>query len=185
MSYGYDARRRTFTGKERDQETALDYFGARYDSSAQGRFMSPDTGAAKPEDPQTWNRYAYVTNNPGRYVDPNGRQRMEIYQNQVIQDYFAGRITREQLQQRLTGYAPPSVGFAGAALMTGGTAAEMGLGASLLSVPALYNWATGFFNSKTGQEAVQVTAEMVMGCPTIWRMAHRTFREHSKRPISD
>src|SRR5689334_7775410 len=30
------------TGKERDQETGLDYFGARYFSGAQGRFTSPD-----------------------------------------------------------------------------------------------------------------------------------------------
>src|SRR6202171_602822 len=31
-----------FTGKERDAETGLDYFGARYMSSAQGRFAGPD-----------------------------------------------------------------------------------------------------------------------------------------------
>jgi RHS repeat-associated protein len=31
-----------FTSKERDIETALDYFLARYYSSAQGRFTSPD-----------------------------------------------------------------------------------------------------------------------------------------------
>ena len=31
-----------FTGKERDAETGLDYFGARYMSSAQGRWTSPD-----------------------------------------------------------------------------------------------------------------------------------------------
>ncbi len=33
-----------FTGKERDAETGLDYFGARYMSAAQGRFTSPDMG---------------------------------------------------------------------------------------------------------------------------------------------
>ncbi len=31
-----------FTGKERDAETGLDYFGARFMASAQGRFTSPD-----------------------------------------------------------------------------------------------------------------------------------------------
>jgi len=31
-----------FTGKERDSESGNDYFGARYYSSAMGRFMSPD-----------------------------------------------------------------------------------------------------------------------------------------------
>ncbi len=63
-----------FTGKERDAETGLDYFGARYMSSAQGRFTSPDPGGygAAPIDPQSWNMYSYGLNNPLRYVDPDG-----------------------------------------------------------------------------------------------------------------
>jgi RHS repeat-associated protein len=60
-----------FTGKERDSETGLDYFGARYFSSAQGRWTSPDW-SEKPEpipyadlkDPQSLNLYSYVRNNP-------------------------------------------------------------------------------------------------------------------------
>jgi RHS repeat-associated protein len=49
-----------FTGKERDTESGLDNFGARYNSSSMGRFMSPDafTYALK-SDPQTWNLYSY------------------------------------------------------------------------------------------------------------------------------
>jgi len=63
-----------FTGKERDAETGLDFFGARYMSSAQGRFTSADPllNSAKPWEPQTWNRYSYALNNPLKYVDPNG-----------------------------------------------------------------------------------------------------------------
>ncbi|MFN7543583.1 MAG: RHS repeat-associated core domain-containing protein [Acidobacteriota bacterium] len=63
-----------FTGKERDGETGLDYFGARYFSAAQGRFTSPDLGnaGAESEVPQSWNMYGYALNNPGKYVDPNG-----------------------------------------------------------------------------------------------------------------
>jgi RHS repeat-associated protein len=63
-----------FTGKERDGETGLDYFGARYMSGAQGRFTSPDPllSSGRPWDPQSWNRYAYVLNNPLRYTDPLG-----------------------------------------------------------------------------------------------------------------
>ena len=51
---------RFFTGKERDAETGLDYFGFRYLSSAQGRWTSPDAPFADqdPEDPQSWNMYA-------------------------------------------------------------------------------------------------------------------------------
>jgi RHS repeat-associated protein len=64
-----------FTGKERDAETGLDYFGARYFSAAQGRFTSPDPvffQAGMLTDPQRFNLYAYVRNNPLRYVDPKG-----------------------------------------------------------------------------------------------------------------
>jgi len=65
-----------FTGKERDAETALDYFGARYYRNLAGRFTSVDplmgveTALA---DPQRWNRYSYVGNRPTRVVDPDGR----------------------------------------------------------------------------------------------------------------
>jgi RHS repeat-associated protein len=63
-----------FTGKERDAETGLDYFGFRYYSSGQGRWTSPDPLliSANIEDPQTWNRYVYVLDNPLIYIDPNG-----------------------------------------------------------------------------------------------------------------
>lgn len=64
---------RLCTGKERDAETGLDYFGARYFSGAQGRFTSPDSPSySKLSYPQTWNLYAYAVNNPLAYVDPTG-----------------------------------------------------------------------------------------------------------------
>jgi RHS repeat-associated protein len=71
-----DGQSMKFTGKERDAETGLDYFGFRYYSGAQGRWTSPDQPFADqhPEDPQSWNLYGYVRNSPLRYVDPNGRQ---------------------------------------------------------------------------------------------------------------
>lgn len=71
-----------FTGKERDAETGLDFMEARYYSSAQGRFTSPDVMMGKPEwlvDPQRWNRYAYVRNNPLKYIDPNGEDLVIYY----------------------------------------------------------------------------------------------------------
>ena len=63
-----------FTGKERDAETGLDYFGARYMSAAQGRFTSPDVPLLdqQPGDPQSWNLYSYVRNNPLIFSDPTG-----------------------------------------------------------------------------------------------------------------
>lgn len=63
-----------FTGKERDTESGLDNFEARYDASALGRFMTPDPGGvgARLTSPQTWNAYAYVENNPLNLTDPSG-----------------------------------------------------------------------------------------------------------------
>ncbi|MBN2337694.1 MAG: hypothetical protein JXP48_04060 [Acidobacteria bacterium] len=63
----YDSRApQKFTGKERDAETGLDYFGARYCSAAQGRFLSADLPliAQKVDLPQSWNLYSNVRKNP-------------------------------------------------------------------------------------------------------------------------
>lgn len=72
--------RRTFTAKERDPETGLDWLEHRYLSSAQGRFTSPDPVFANVHrlfDPQQWNLYAYVRNNPLSLTDPTG---LDFYQ---------------------------------------------------------------------------------------------------------
>jgi RHS repeat-associated protein len=74
-----DSNTYKFTGKQRDPETGLDDFGARYYASNLGRFMSPDW-AAKPVtvpyatfgDPQTLNLYSYVENGPLNRVDADG-----------------------------------------------------------------------------------------------------------------
>lgn len=68
-----------FTGKERDTESNLDNFGARYYASTMGRFMTPDW-ALKPAsvpyanfgDPQTLNLYTYVQNSPLNRIDADG-----------------------------------------------------------------------------------------------------------------
>jgi RHS repeat-associated protein len=68
-----------FTGKERDSESNLDNFGARYYASTTGRFMTPDW-ALKPVtvpyasfgDPQTLNLYTYVQNSPLNRIDADG-----------------------------------------------------------------------------------------------------------------
>jgi len=63
-----------FTGKEHDNESGLEYFGARHDASALGRFVTPDPTMASVNgfNPQSWNRYAYVLNSPLKFLDPNG-----------------------------------------------------------------------------------------------------------------
>jgi RHS repeat-associated protein len=90
-----DSTRQKFTSKERDSESGLDYFEARYYSSTQGRFTSIDPyiivlekGKGKDESernqiligyiaqPQVWNRYVYVLNNPLKHTDPDGRREL-------------------------------------------------------------------------------------------------------------
>ncbi len=64
---GPDATEHHFTGKERDQESGLDYFGARYYPSTMGRFISPDpimANGLRMINPQRWNMYAYAVNSP-------------------------------------------------------------------------------------------------------------------------
>lgn len=62
-----------FTGKERDTESGLDDFAARFYASNYGRFISADESKyAHAPDPQTWNLYSYVANNPINAVDPTG-----------------------------------------------------------------------------------------------------------------
>src|SRR5579871_3016494 len=76
-SYGISQSAINFTGKERDSESGLDNFGARYNSSSMGRFMRPDPSNVNPdivdtENPQALNMYSYVLNNPLNAVDPDG-----------------------------------------------------------------------------------------------------------------
>jgi RHS repeat-associated protein len=74
--YGYEQEgvRQKFTGKERDIETGLDYFIARYYSNVQGRFTKPDIPLLdqNPRNPQSLNLFAYVRNNPLKFSDPTG-----------------------------------------------------------------------------------------------------------------
>src|SRR5262249_18190294 len=74
-----DSNHYKFTGKERDSETGLDYFGARYYSNGLGRFITPDwaaKAAADPyaafADPQSLNLYTYVRNIPTTLYDADG-----------------------------------------------------------------------------------------------------------------
>jgi RHS repeat-associated protein len=96
-----DGVRQQFTAKERDVETGLDYFEARYYSSAQGRFTSvdPENYQARQDlsNPQSWNAYSYVNNNPLRYIDPDGnalddpsfwQQLKEIWHNGTNYGYW-------------------------------------------------------------------------------------------------
>jgi len=88
-----DGVRQQFTQKERDVETGLDYFGARYYAGTHGRFTSPDEPLADQSegDPQTWNLYSYTSNNPLARADLDGKR--WFYRN--IYDENGELINRE------------------------------------------------------------------------------------------
>ncbi len=65
----------SFTGQQQDTISGMYDFLYREYSPVQGRWISPDPsgmGAASPTNPQTWNRYAYVLNDPLANMDPLG-----------------------------------------------------------------------------------------------------------------
>ena len=67
--------------RERDVETALDCFGARYLSGAQGRFTCVDPkrfSSRTIANSQNWNLYAYVLSNPLASIDPDGREEIKL-----------------------------------------------------------------------------------------------------------
>lgn len=74
-AYSYNGGHpKDFTGQETDDGVSY-YFPERKYHSWQGRWLSPDPAglaAVSPANPQSWNRYAYVVNNPLGYTDPLG-----------------------------------------------------------------------------------------------------------------
>ncbi len=74
IGYDSDEIRKKFTGYEKDKETDLDFAQARYYQNRHGRFNSADPllNSARPSLPQSWNKFAYVLNNPLIQIDPTG-----------------------------------------------------------------------------------------------------------------
>jgi RHS repeat-associated protein len=75
---GAEGTRHLYTGAELDARSGLLYLRARYYHPKFGRFLTPDTLVPDLHEPQAWNRYSYVQNNPLRYVDPTGHFWEEI-----------------------------------------------------------------------------------------------------------
>jgi RHS repeat-associated protein len=115
-----DGMRQKFTDKERDAETGMDYFGARYYAGMQGRFTSVDPYDVNIErqyaesdkvandiliqyitNPQHWNKYAYVLNNPLNLIDPTGENEEEIVLKLNI-IYDARTIKTKERAEELT-----------------------------------------------------------------------------------
>jgi RHS repeat-associated protein len=134
--FGQDVRstasneRMQFTGHERDARS-LDYMHARYYDPMIGRFMSVDPEWARdtPVQPQRWNRYAYVTNSPLRYVDPDGRDRWDTA-NGYFNALFSNFGLTVRVQQDNPDYQRGQRAGDQASIGVGGVLAIAGVGGS-------------------------------------------------------
>jgi RHS repeat-associated protein len=89
---GDDGVRPKFASYERDVETGLDFLEARYYSSQQGRFTSPDPlyfQYSMAIDPQQFNLYGYVRNSPLKFTDPNG-ERLFAKGPSALDEFYKG-----------------------------------------------------------------------------------------------
>ena len=71
---GTNATKHLYTRQEKDTETNLYYYGARYYDLNLARFVQPDTYVSNIYNPQDLNAYSYVQNNPLKYTDPTGHE---------------------------------------------------------------------------------------------------------------
>ena len=115
-----------FATYTRDSATGLDYANQRYYSSPLGRFTRPDPfgGSANPRKPQSWNRYAYVENDPANAHDPNGLELADFAAESDLYGFIGdsggggGFVSAGQPAdgqnlgyQNVTGYYDPSGNF--------------------------------------------------------------------------
>jgi len=97
-----------YTGQRWEAGLGLYFYRARWYDPTLGRFAQPDTLVPKPGDPQNFNRYAYVRNNPLRFTDPTGHweQEGDEYQDPdggALAD--ATKYSRENHYQAVKDYA--------------------------------------------------------------------------------
>jgi RHS repeat-associated protein len=86
-----------FTGHVNDPDTDLVYMQQRYYDPVAGRFLSVDPVTTDANTGGSFNRYVYASNNPYKYVDPDGRR--DIYiggasdknSTRIVQDYAAAQ----------------------------------------------------------------------------------------------
>jgi RHS repeat-associated protein len=84
-----------YTGQRNEAGLGLMDYGARFYDPTLGRFVSADTIVPEPANPQDWNRFAYVSNNPLKYVDPSGHCKIGEYSEYCYNSCVAEGMAEE------------------------------------------------------------------------------------------
>jgi RHS repeat-associated protein len=151
-----------FTGKERDAESGLDEFGARYYSAALGRFSIPDwSSIPKPipyadlTDPQSVNLYSYLTNNPLNSTDQNGHCKICPdglgSENKTQLDNASGKdMVGAALLGATMATAPAAVAGAGAVGVLAKNLLGLGIATAPVAVPIIVDTLEGLTPGREG-----------------------------------
>jgi RHS repeat-associated protein len=102
-----------FTAQRLDA-SGLMYYGARYYSPVIGRFVSADTIVPNAANPQAWNRYTYVHNNPLVYIDPSGHDPLDEAWEQAFYEAHGRMPNDNDRRDRLFSLLFPGHGSGGA-----------------------------------------------------------------------
>ncbi|MBW8876540.1 MAG: S-layer homology domain-containing protein, partial [Acidobacteria bacterium] len=161
-AFNQDTERMKFTGDERDLASPagagddLDYMHARFFNPLVNRFTSVDPIGGNPRRPQSWNLYSYVTGNPVRYTDPDGR--LEVHQpapvGMTLGDYWGIGFGMTVIAPAWRGTTTnPNTGVWGlSSLISGGTLfhglSDFSLGRSIRDVRGYY---LNRFNQMAGE----------------------------------
>lgn len=123
--YSTNGNEYVFTSYQRDAETGFDYAMARYYDSTVARFCSADPVGGRADDPQTWNRYTYVRNDPTDKTDPSGKF---FFLFLPLFAQFLSAVGLGPVLETVAVTAAPVAASTTAAMVAGGLAAGAGLG---------------------------------------------------------
>ncbi|MBA3532769.1 MAG: RHS repeat-associated core domain-containing protein [Ardenticatenales bacterium] len=84
---------RRYTGQIQDAADIY-FYNARYYDPTLGKFLQADTIVPEPGNPQSFNRYSYVLNNPLRYTDPTGHFTEDAIKEYLYSTYLEAEAER-------------------------------------------------------------------------------------------
>ena len=126
---------RGFTGQEELSVSGLVHLNGRVYDPLLARFTSPDTTTESPFDPQDWNRYSYVGNDPLTFTDPSGHCFLGCFWQHIVSNPIVRAVVQIVATVVLAAVLTPvavAAGFAAAAT-TAATVGAAALSASIVT----------------------------------------------------